>query len=142
VPEFAVGADYLRYAFDIERLHVHPMSLYDCTTSEFLNHFDYVLVAGVLHHLTDPKLALRILYNCLRDGGTCLVETNSTEYEHVSNQSSHREPPCDRMFFTPDNLTTLMEDVGFDMRIRPRPIQYRTPEPRLFGAGRRPVGAT
>ena len=30
---------------------------------------------GVLYHLSDPVLALRILYNCLNDNGILLLET-------------------------------------------------------------------
>jgi len=73
---------YLKRAFGLVNLEVLHSSLFDCTTGEFQDAFDFVLFAGVLYHVTDPILALRITFNCLKDGGKCLLETyalDSTE---------------------------------------------------------------
>jgi hypothetical protein len=40
---------------------------------------DFVLFAGVVYHVTDPILALRITFDCLKDVGKCLLETYSLE---------------------------------------------------------------
>ena len=66
---------YVKDAFGLERLEPVNLSLFECTTPEFQDAFDYVLFAGVLYHLSDPVLGLRITFNCLRDGGLCLLST-------------------------------------------------------------------
>ena len=68
---------YLKYAFGINSLEPKNLSLYECTTSAFQDAFDIVLFAGVLYHVTDPILALRITFNSLKDGGICLLETEA-----------------------------------------------------------------
>lgn len=48
-------------------------TLYQCN---YVDLFDYILFAGVLYHVTDPVLALRLMYNALRpNGGRLLIET-------------------------------------------------------------------
>lgn len=69
--------EYLKCAFGIDSLEPKALSLYECTTPEFQDAFDIVLFAGVLYHVTDPILALRITFNCLKDGGICLLETEA-----------------------------------------------------------------
>ena len=82
VKKYAETVRYLKRAFGLADLEVLHSSLFDCTTGEFQDAFDFVLFAGVLYHVTDPILALRITFNCLKDGGKCLLETyalDSTE---------------------------------------------------------------
>ena len=69
---------YLKHAFNLVRLEPVNLSLYECTAPELQDRFDIVLFAGVLYHLSDPVLGLRITYNCLKDGGQCMVETAVT----------------------------------------------------------------
>jgi SAM-dependent methyltransferase len=78
VKKYADCLAYLTQAFGVEKLEPKNLSLYECTTSEFQDAFDYALFCGVLYHLTDPILALRIVFNSLKDGGTCLLETAIT----------------------------------------------------------------
>lgn len=66
---------YLTTSFRIENLQPRRLSIYDCVTEELQDAFDYVLFCGVLYHVSDPILALRIVFNCLKDGGKCLIET-------------------------------------------------------------------
>lgn len=42
---------------------------------EYEDTFDYISFPGVLYHLSDPVLALRILFNMLKDGGKLFVES-------------------------------------------------------------------
>jgi SAM-dependent methyltransferase len=49
-----------------------PINLYDLVTDK---KYDIAYFPGVIYHLSDPVLGLRRLYNSLRDGGVCLVET-------------------------------------------------------------------
>jgi SAM-dependent methyltransferase len=81
VRKYADCVSFLAGAFGIdERLRVRNLSLYECAAApEFQDAFDYALFAGVLYHVTDPVLALRIVFNSLRDGGTCLLETLATD---------------------------------------------------------------
>ena len=66
---------YIRDAFDLENLEPRRLSLYDLTADEFQDAFDIVLFAGVLYHLSDPVLGLRITFDALKPGGTVLLET-------------------------------------------------------------------
>jgi 2-polyprenyl-3-methyl-5-hydroxy-6-metoxy-1,4-benzoquinol methylase len=77
VKKYIVCLNYLKYAFDIDSLEPKNLSLYECTTPDFQDAFDIVLFAGVLYHVTDPILALRITFNSLKDGGVCLLETEA-----------------------------------------------------------------
>jgi SAM-dependent methyltransferase len=70
---------YLAESFAVPNLRARHLSLYDCSDAEFQDAFDYVLLAGVLYHVTDPVLALRISFNALKDGGRCLLETQAIQ---------------------------------------------------------------
>ncbi len=61
VKKYVDCLNYLKYAFNIDRLEVKNISLYECTNPDFQDSFDIILFAGVLYHVTDPVLALRIL---------------------------------------------------------------------------------
>lgn len=78
VRKYVACLEYLREAFGVANLEPRAMSLFDCTGPEFSDAFDLVLFAGVLYHVTDPVLALRLTFDALRDGGRCLVETAVT----------------------------------------------------------------
>jgi len=47
-------------------------NLFDLKTS---NKYDVAYFPGVIYHLSDPVLGLRRLFNCLKDGSECFVET-------------------------------------------------------------------
>lgn len=147
VKKYAACVKYLGHAFNVDRLRVVAQSLYDCTTDEFQNAFDVVLCAGVLHHLSDPKLALRILFNCLKDGGTCLLETTAFDAEQLVDlldqppeklsPNSPRSSGWNAMAFTPHRFQALLRDVGFEVAMPCKAIQHKTPEARLFSVARR-----
>ncbi|MCK4660156.1 MAG: class I SAM-dependent methyltransferase [Phycisphaerae bacterium] len=147
VERYAKCLDYLRYAFNIETLEVRNLSLYDCTTPDFQDAFDFVLLAGVLHHVSDPRLALRITFNCLKDGGQCLLETVSTSRHHLAEPylSPAQRSQCagmsrigwNSLLFTPRNLAEMMGEVGYELAQPCRAIKYKTPQARLFTVGRR-----
>lgn len=76
VAKYMPALEYLAESFGIsDSLDVKPLSVYECTSPEFKGRFDYVLMAGVLYHLTDLVVALRITFNCLKAGGQLLLET-------------------------------------------------------------------
>ena len=122
VKKYAECTRYLAHAFDVKSIEVRNMSLYECVTDEFQDAFDLVLFPGVLHHLSDPRLAMRITFNCLKDGGSCLIETLS--FDHAPDIVARRalelasEPAREHwgwnwLLFTPATLTHMMEDVGY-----------------------------
>ncbi|MEZ6243813.1 MAG: DUF1698 domain-containing protein [Phycisphaerales bacterium] len=76
VRKYAACTEFLAESFGLgDRVRVVPRSLYQFTDADAQDTFDYVLFAGVLYHLTDPVLALRLCFNCTRDAGTCLIES-------------------------------------------------------------------
>jgi hypothetical protein len=118
--------------------------LFDCSGPEFDDRFDFVLFAGVIYHVTDPILALRITFNALVDGGLCLVETASypssrrvVGYEGPGRVRGGTARASDRRgwdWLVPSSgaLQQMMEDVGFtDVAVR------GTPDGRAYAVGRR-----
>lgn len=76
VRKYARMVTFLSKSFGVEdQLRAVPVSLYSCNSDEFHDRFDIVYFPGVLYHLSDPVLALRILYNTCKVGGTILVQT-------------------------------------------------------------------
>lgn len=86
VRKYAEIVSFLSKSFGLDdRLAVTPRSLYACNASEFHERFDIVYFPGVLYHLSDPVLALRILFNACRVGGTIMLQTQGIK---------HRKPYC------------------------------------------------
>ena len=138
---------YLCHAFDLDDIDVRAISLYDCQAPEFQDAFDVVLLAGVLHHLSDPKLALRILFNCLNDTGRCLIETVAITPETLIAEGQRLvaggtvdgrdDLIWNRLLFLPENLTNMMASIGYDVIEPGRAIRFKTPHERLFVVGQR-----
>lgn len=72
---YAETVEYLAHAFGVDTISVLPCSLYELPDHDLDDSFDFVLYSGVLYHVTDPILSLRICFNCLKDGGKCLLES-------------------------------------------------------------------
>ncbi len=86
VKKYADMTAYLCNAFGLsDRVSVRAISLYECNTPEFHDRADIVYCPGVIYHLSDPVLALRILFNSLRKGGIVLLESAGI---------NHPEPLC------------------------------------------------
>lgn len=76
VKKYSRMVEFLIKSFGLEESStVRPLSLYSCNSDEFKNRFDIVSFPGVIYHLSDPVLALRILYNSLRTDGIVLIES-------------------------------------------------------------------
>ena len=116
---------YLKSAFDIQNLEPKHLSLYECTNQEFQDAFDIVLFAGVVYHVTDPVLALRITFNCLKTGGLCLIESSALNtrqrilsYEGPTSITGGSKKQLNRSGWnwfipSPNTLTRMMADVGY-----------------------------
>jgi 2-polyprenyl-3-methyl-5-hydroxy-6-metoxy-1,4-benzoquinol methylase len=71
VRKYAQTTEYLLQSFG-HHDKVIQESLYEL---DFNEEFDIIYFPGVIYHLTDPVLALRILYNACKVGGTILIES-------------------------------------------------------------------
>ncbi len=144
VRKYIEALGYLQQAFGIEGLHPQTRSLYECRGEGFDDAFDIVLFAGVLYHVTDPVLALRIVFDCLKNGGTCLVETAAVrsrrsvmKYEGPSEDVAAAragDVASGWNWFLPSALALarMMRDVGFaDVRAE------AAPGSRVYAVGRR-----
>ena len=128
VPMYAGAALYLAESFRVE-VDVFPYSLYELVDKVPGDDsgYDYVCFFGVLYHVSDPILALRLLYNEVKIGGMLLVETaglapsvqepmlrySGAQHEPSSNPERNRRG---WNWFVPSQaaLLKMMEDVGFE----------------------------
>ena len=130
VKKYVDAFEYLKEAFGIRKLDVLNRSLYQMTDKRFQDAFDYVLYAGVLYHVTDPVLSLRVMFNSLRPGGKALVESAgipgrglNIQYQGPDIYGGGSTKKLNRSgwnWFLPsrDTLAKMMQDVGFeDVRI-------------------------
>jgi 2-polyprenyl-3-methyl-5-hydroxy-6-metoxy-1,4-benzoquinol methylase len=133
VEKYVEAVSYLRDSFGVTNLAVHNMSLYELTSEEFQDAFDIVLFAGVLYHLSDPVLGMRIVFDAVKPGGTCLLETGASKLEgrvleyagknqeragvdpHTPSRLGHfRHVSASNWFFpSPLVVTEMMDEVGF-----------------------------
>jgi SAM-dependent methyltransferase len=74
VVKYAQCVDFLSDCF-AAHIDVRSDSLYSLQDMD--DEFDLVHLSGVLYHVSDPILALRIAYNALKEGGTLLLETHA-----------------------------------------------------------------
>eukprot|EP00435_Cladocopium_sp_Y103_P074404 s88_g48.t1 len=106
---------FTQYVSDSYQLPVQTISrsLYELEVQEMQEAFDIVYFPGVLYHLSDPMMALRILYNRLKVGGIIIVETMipmpfaELAYDRITGTGNN--------YFTcgPKVLGEWLEDVGF-----------------------------
>ena len=76
VRKYADTVNFLASSFGVsEHLSCVSKSLFECNRSEYHDRFDVAYFPGVIYHLSDPVLALRILFNSLKLGGEILVES-------------------------------------------------------------------
>jgi SAM-dependent methyltransferase len=122
---------YLKDAFSIANLEVQHRSLYEITATDFQDRFDFVLFAGVLYHVTDPVVALRLTFISLRNGGKCLLET--TGFRHHRPLISYARQKWNWFDLSPGALSQMMADVGYT-EIQ---VGQFTRNNRLYAVGRR-----
>ncbi len=72
VVKYSNTVNYLASAFGLSGLECKPISLYELAVNDI---YDYVMYFGVIYHVTDPILSLRILFNSLKDSGRIFIET-------------------------------------------------------------------
>jgi 2-polyprenyl-3-methyl-5-hydroxy-6-metoxy-1,4-benzoquinol methylase len=75
VGKYADTVNYLARSFGVQhQLRCLPRNLYDALPM-FADEFDYVIYSGVIYHVSDPLLSLRLVFSALKNGGKCFVET-------------------------------------------------------------------
>jgi len=126
VKKYADALEFLKESFGLAKLDVRNQSIYDFLgTTDLFDSFDYVLFSGVIYHLSDPVLASRIVFNLLKDGGLCFVESGGipadrslVSYEGPNVFLGGSEDALDRSgwnWFVPSQmaLKRILQDVGF-----------------------------
>jgi len=127
VKKYSDMASYLAKSFGVDdHVSVETLSIYDCNTDSFYDRFDIVFFPGVIYHLSDPLIALRILYNSLRVGGVILVESEGLnlkepycEFEGSLEHRSGTQEMLNRSGWnwfipSPSALNRWMKEAGFD----------------------------
>jgi 2-polyprenyl-3-methyl-5-hydroxy-6-metoxy-1,4-benzoquinol methylase len=133
VRKYANCVNYLAKSFGVDdRLKAHGRSFYELWDDEdFQDRFDIAFIPGVLYHVTDLIVFLRIMFNSLKDGGISFVETESLpkpedyifyEGPSVFNRGGTKEQMNRRgwnwFLPSPTVLKQMYEDVGFvDVRV-------------------------
>ena len=74
----AAAADLFRDVYRLEGIRCDGTNLFDLETDA---PFDIAYFPGVIYHLSDPVLALRRLFNSLKDGGEIFVESMGLDSE-------------------------------------------------------------
>lgn len=75
VRKYADTVNFLSELYGLRgRLACVPESLYDFLPKH-ADAFDLIIYSGVIYHVTDPGLSLRLAFSALKDGGRCFVET-------------------------------------------------------------------
>ncbi len=126
VRKYAECLSFLKEAFAVDSLEVQNISLFDLGLDPSAqDKFDIILYSGVLYHVTDPVLSLRLCFNMLRDSGRCLVETMSLDSEdcvlayqgptwhHKGTQRPGSRGGWNWLIPSPAAIHTMMTDVGF-----------------------------
>lgn len=146
VKKYAETAAFLAQSFGIaDRIAIHPVSLYSCNNAVFADRFDVVHFPGVIYHLSDPVLGLRILFNALKRGGTILVESAGIHHEEPycrfdgsavvisGNKQDLSRRGWNWFLPSPSALHRMMREAGFE-KVETR---WNDQTERVFGFGRK-----
>lgn len=145
VKMYAETASFLSQSFGRSNVSVEPISIYSCNSERFYDQFDIAYFPGVIYHLSDPLLALRIIFNSLKVGGFILVESAGVNVEDpycrfdgsLIYSSGHRgslnRSGWNWFVPSPSALHRMMKEAGFD-DIR---MQWHQEANRIYGFGRK-----
>ena len=117
IEEHPIAARATRRLLDLlgVRAEVLETSLYR-DKPKWANQFDYAYCSGVIYHVTDPLLLLRILFAYLKPGGEVFVETKAIAGEgSVCGYSGTMEKGWN--WYAPNEaaLGRWLVDAGFDL---------------------------
>jgi len=127
VVKYSNTVNYLALAFGLSNLECKPISLYEFDVNDT---YDYVIYSGVIYHVTDPVLSLRILFNSLKDNGRIFIETMGIQIKNTtatfvlfegprhfrggSKEDLNRGGGWNYFVPTPRALNLWVDTVGFD----------------------------
>jgi len=125
VVKYAETVNYLARSFGIDtRLKCYPRSLFDMLPM-FADYFDIVIYSGVVYHVSDPLLSLRLIFAALKDGGQLFMESYAYDspdclcrYEgpntfHRGTQEELNRSGWNYFAPSPSCLEAWCRDVGF-----------------------------
>lgn len=130
VKKYADTTDYLARSFGLqEQIKALPISLYELNQEIYKNKFEIVYFPGVIYHISDPVLGLRILFNTLTLGGSIFVETaglnsnksickyeGSSIFHDIKHESKEKKNRGGWNWFCPSPiaLKRMMIEAGFE----------------------------
>lgn len=146
VKKYAETVSFLSKSFDIsDRVSVKSLSVYACNAKEFYDQYDIIYFPGVIYHLSDPLLALRILFNAAKVGGCILVESAGINKEepfcrfdgslvyHSGTKDRLNRGGWNWFMPSPSALYRMMKEAGFD-EIQ---TMWHDATKRVYGYGRK-----
>ena len=146
VKKYAETVSYLSKSFGIsDHISVKPLSIYECNSEEFYDKFDIIYFPGVIYHLSDPLLALRILFNSVKLGGFILIESAGINMDepfcrfdgsliwHSGTRERMNRGGWNWFMPSPSALHRMMKEAGFD-QIQ---TQWLDGPNRVYGFGRK-----
>jgi len=134
--EHPIAAQAARKLLELVGLNapVVESSLFD-DKQEWARKFDYAYCSGVIYHVTDPMLLLRILFAYLKPGGEVFIETKGAQGEgSICSYSGTLEKGWN--WYAPNEtaMGRWMVDAGFD----PQSVSvYRRENGRILSYGRK-----
>jgi len=128
VRKYAEMVAFMARSFGLEdRVSVKAVSLYECNTVDLHDRFDIAYFPGVIYHLSDPVVGLRILFNALKVGGTILVESagihreeplcgfgGSFVYHAAGTKEQMNRGGWNWFLPSPSALDRMMHEAGFE----------------------------
>ena len=146
VKKYAETVSFLSKSFDIsDRVSAKSLSVYACNAKEFYDQYDIIYFPGVIYHLSDPLLALRILFNAAKVGGCILVESAGINKEepfcrfdgslvyHSGTKERLNRGGWNWFMPSPSALYRMMKEAGFD-EIQ---TMWHDATKRVYGYGRK-----
>lgn len=125
VAKYSDTVNFLARSFGVQdRLKCIPKSLYEALPM-FADYFDYIIYSGVIYHVSDPLLSLRLAFSALKNGGDLFLETygfDSPEslclYEgsfifHGGDKESLNRGGWNQYIPSPKCLDAWCKDAGF-----------------------------
>lgn len=97
VKKYAAASNFLfNNVYNMDHLKCLDASIY--SLNDLGENFNSVFCPGVIYHLSDPVLALRIMYNSLKEGGDIFIESAGYKSEenickYDGNSIYHKKAP-------------------------------------------------
>lgn len=116
VEESDIYKDAITYVANQFSLNIRNIgsSLYDLTLEGNDSQYDAVYMSGIVSHLSDPIVGLRTVFNQLKNGGVCLLETQTSyAYDGRDEYWGVDRPGWIWFNLSRDTLLQMLYDVGF-----------------------------